>query len=147
MKKWIILEPNLQPPNTFKGEDEYDIIVPDSSLEYFVDSYQYYKELSPREGVYECIQKPGELLFIPYCYWHSVLNLEFSIAITQNYVDQVNLPSVLRFLKNREPSLFEKFHSEMTKNYPHLFPNAMNLIEKDDFKDEIESFSLFDYFK
>jgi len=53
----------------------------------------------------ECVLKEGEILFIPRGWWHIAMNLEESIAITQNFVSSVNLPYVLRFLKSRNTSL------------------------------------------
>jgi hypothetical protein len=35
-------------------------------------------------------------------WWHSVLNLEESIAVTQNYAGDANLPNVLKFLRNKK---------------------------------------------
>lgn len=44
---------------------------------------------------------PGDIIFVPHGWWHCVLNIDdgMSIALTQNYVSQSNLPDVLRFLK------------------------------------------------
>lgn len=34
------------------------------------------------------------------CRWHMAINLDETLALTQNFVSTVNLPHVLRFLKN-----------------------------------------------
>ena len=47
----------------------------------------------------ECIVRAGEVLFIPRGWWHTALNLEHSLAITQNYASRVHLGEVLAFLK------------------------------------------------
>lgn len=48
----------------------------------------------------ECIVNAGEMMFIPNGWWHTVLNVDDSIAITQNYVSGRNLKNVLHFVKD-----------------------------------------------
>lgn len=47
----------------------------------------------------ECICRPGEVLYVPRGWWHCVLNLGHTVAVTQNYVSSTGLPKVLHFLK------------------------------------------------
>jgi hypothetical protein len=49
----------------------------------------------------ECVCRAGEIMFVPRGWWHCVVNLEFSVAVTQNYVSRSNLPQVLAFLRDR----------------------------------------------
>lgn len=49
------------------------------------------------EGVCET----GEVFYVPSGWWHLVVNLEASIAVTQNFVCPSNLSGVLYFLKHR----------------------------------------------
>lgn len=44
----------------------------------------------------ECVVSAGEVVFVPMGWWHCVLNLEWSVAITQNFVSRVNLPHVVK---------------------------------------------------
>lgn len=47
----------------------------------------------------ECIVNAGEMIFVPRGWWHMAINLETSIAITQNFVSRTTLPHVLAFLQ------------------------------------------------
>ena len=49
----------------------------------------------------ECIQRAGEVVFVPHGWWHCVFNIEYTVAITQNYVGTHNLPDVMNFLRTR----------------------------------------------
>ena len=63
--------------------------------EWFINFY-------PNLETSQCIQgvcNEGELIFVPSGWWHAVMNLETSIAITQNFVNEHNLFKVLDFLK------------------------------------------------
>ncbi len=54
-----------------------------------------------RHGLLDCIQRPNETLFVPSGWWHTTLNLEPSLAITENFATQSNLDEVLAELAKR----------------------------------------------
>jgi hypothetical protein len=40
-------------------------------------------------------------MFVPRGWWHCVLNVEDTVAVTQNYVSDCNLAQVLHFLQTK----------------------------------------------
>ena len=46
--------------------------------------------------MYEFTQYPGEVIFIPGGWWHAVLNLDDTVAVTENYVNPGNFDHVWR---------------------------------------------------
>ena len=47
--------------------------------------------------VYEAVLEPGDVLFIPEGWAHQALNMEWSLMISSNYVDQHNRPEYLEW--------------------------------------------------
>jgi ribosomal protein L16 Arg81 hydroxylase len=64
----------------------------------------------------EGICNEGEVLHVPSGWWHLVVNLDASIAITQNFVPRSHLPSVLSFLKDK-PDQVSGFKKEVNDPY------------------------------
>ena len=48
----------------------------------------------------ECTTEPGDVIFVPRGWWHMAVNLDESVAVTQNYVCESALAFVRRFLKH-----------------------------------------------
>jgi hypothetical protein len=60
-------------------------------LQWWLDIYP---NLAEHEKPLECTQLPGETIFVPSGWWHCVLNLEATVAVTQNFVNHSNFEYV-----------------------------------------------------
>jgi hypothetical protein len=82
----------------------------------------------------------GEVLHVPSGWWHLVVNLNASIAITQNFVPRSHLVGVLCFLKYKadQVSGFKKdvadpygtFVERMQNEHPDLLEQALAELDK-----------------
>lgn len=104
-KKWIFYPPTRVPPGVQRSEDGADVTVPISTSEWLLTFWSYHLEARHDPDVsqrpLEAIAEEGDLFFVPHGWWHMVVNLDFSLALTQNYVSTSNLSDVLRFLRDK----------------------------------------------
>ncbi|THV76734.1 F-box and JmjC domain-containing protein [Aureobasidium pullulans] len=100
-KYWIMFPSSSSlppPPGVFVSADQSEVTSPLSIAEWFLG---FHAEARRTEGCIEGICEAGELLYVPAGWYHLVVNLEDSIALTQNFVPRQRLASVLHFLRDK----------------------------------------------
>jgi len=70
----------------------------------------------------ECILGPGEVIFVPSGWWHQVLNLDITVAVTQNFCSPRTFTMAYHDMKRRKSkSLLKAFQlSLQSSRYSHL---------------------------
>ena len=99
------------PKFVVKGKGLWEEGAQNEAIVYFFEVLPKIIEAEGRErlGVVEFIQNPGETVFIPSGWWFAYVNLEDSIAITQNFVSQANFDRAWRALRSKRRKFAEHF--------------------------------------
>lgn len=115
-KYWIMFPTSSSyppPPGIFVSEDQSEVTSPLSIAEWLLG---FHAEARNTHGCMEGICQAGEVLHVPSGWWHLVVNLSPSIAITQNFVPQTHLANVLAFLKDK-PDQVSGFQKDVADAY------------------------------
>lgn len=106
--------------NNYKKRD-YDM---EDAFYWWIYTRPYLKSNLPLE----CVQKPGDIVFIPSGWWHAVLNLKDTVSVTQNFCNKYSFRNCLEELREQADSddnfigrTFEKLRELYAKDYPQYF--------------------------
>lgn len=143
-KYWIMFPPKAPPPGVSTDVEQSEVTQPISVAEWFLGGF-YKQTLAERDDFLQAITYPGETMYVPAGWWHLVVNLEESLAMTGNFVPEKKLPEILDFLKNHSKNIsgfkngidrtkvYEIFIKELQKAHPQVAAKALDglaLIER-----------------
>ena len=141
-KLWIVFPPGT-PEDVAKGtrffsKTGYKPNLEHEGIGWYLNVYPKLKEWILSEGnkygMQELIQYPGETIFVPGSWWHFVVNLDDTLAVTMNYVSMSNLPMVWRDVRVERKHMAKRWLGELEVRQPQAFALAMELNKQDGFK-------------
>ena len=119
VKHWVLFEPQ-ESRRVVKGKDFIHEGEDDEAIMYYDFILPRIKRAHPEVRVYEGLQKPGDLIFVPGDWWHAVLNIEDCVAVTQNYVGPDNFDMVWKKTRKEREKLAYLWLRNMRKFAPRL---------------------------
>lgn len=133
-KRWVLFPPDV-PKSLVSGKKHVKRDEDDEAVNYFMDLLPRLKAASSRETLrcVEFMQEPGETVFIPGGWWHAVLNVEDSVAVTQNFCSSQNFRGVWRKTRSGRKRMAVKWLAKLDATRPELARIARELNDKDEF--------------
>lgn len=140
-KLWVMLPPEMKPPGVFVSDDESEVMSPEGLAEwvksgFWNDSIQLSDEANldtsdkyGSGGFRTCvvgITFKNECMYVPSGWWHSVINLEDSVAFTANFVPPCKIGQVLDFMKNK-PAQVSGFRHDLFQKKLRSFMEAQEI--------------------
>lgn len=165
-KYWILTPPGRPPPGVHATQGGAMVAAPMSLMEWVLDFYRPPPSTTPdgsedqRElaadhshedaddhddaadaGRLEGVARAGDIMFVPRGWWHAAINLEPTVAITQNYMPLCALEHGLRFLRDKPdqvsgvspadaPLMYDRLVQALRASKPDILEPALEALRK-----------------
>ena len=100
---------------------------------YVLDLLPRIKAAHPDLPILEFVQEAGDTVFVPGGWWHGVLNLDNTVAITQNYCSRANFDQVWRKTRIGRKKMSVSWLRRLHESVPDLAQRAVKMNEEDGF--------------
>eukprot|EP00980_Cylindrotheca_fusiformis_P020898 scaffold7908_cov69-Cylindrotheca_fusiformis.AAC.2 len=112
-KRWVLFPPTTKPVS---------IGMQDPQIPSSIWFSKWYPTVMPNHpNAVEVLQYPGETVYVPAGWPHLVLNLENTVAITQNYATEYpNLQQLFHSVEESEPEFFQEWLPRLKACRPDL---------------------------
>lgn len=134
-KLWILF-PNEIPKWIANGRQFRKEGEDSEAIDYFANVLPRLKSSEGRQNLryIECVQRPGETIFVPGGWWHAVLNLSDSMAVTQNFCSHFSFERIWKHFRVSRKKLSTKFLSILRKRRSSIFQRAVRQNRADRFR-------------
>ena len=86
------------------GGDQYQALMANTAAYWWKWTYPELLSRGAELGMVECIQEPGDVIYVPQGWWHAVINISpWTVAVTHNVVLLPALPSAFTMVASKDP--------------------------------------------
>ena len=90
-------------------------------------------------GMLELLQYPGETIFVPSGWWHAVINLSATLAVTQNFVSGANFARSWQMTRKQRPHMARRWAEQIRHRFNTQAQRQGQAYDADSEHEQLES--------